>query len=136
MAAKQRAQGESAVGRRQRLGEWGERVARGDLEARGYVVRDARWRCRYGEIDLVAVSPEGVVCFVEVRASRSVRFGGALASLTGRKRRRMAELAARYLQEHALDAPARCDLFLLQYDGSAWHTEYIPSALDAQGAPL
>ena len=39
---------------RGRLGQWGENQARLDLEARGYALLAAKYRCRWGEVDIVA----------------------------------------------------------------------------------
>ena len=47
------------------LGMAGEEVAAESLKAEGYVIVDRNWRCRAGEVDIVALSPEGVLGFIE-----------------------------------------------------------------------
>ena len=48
-------------------GDQGEALAGRYLEERGYTILDRQWRCRFGELDIVAQSPGGVLCFVEVK---------------------------------------------------------------------
>lgn len=85
---------------RQALGKFGEDAAAAHLQRRGYAIEARGWRCRAGEIDIVARRGEQLA-FVEVRTRR----GGAMApeeSLTARKRARMAQLAYAYLDAHGL----------------------------------
>jgi putative endonuclease len=52
----------------------------------------------FGELDLVALAPGGIVCFIEVKARAA--FDGAAESLTNRKRERIARAAELYLAAH------------------------------------
>lgn len=113
---------------RQSLGKWGEERAVEQLTGRGYAVLARNWRKRRGEIDIIARSPDGVVCFVEVRTTRGLRFGGAAASITAEKRRKMASLAQEYLVEAGLDAPARFDVIAHERRDGAWRTEHFEGA--------
>lgn len=76
------------------------------LAARGYVIEARNVRYRVGEIDIVARDGPAL-CFVEVRSSSSARWGGALASITDRKRRRLIAAARCYLRD--AQAPG-CDV--------------------------
>ena len=87
-----------------RLGQAGEDIARRHLEERGYALREANYRCRWGEVDLV-MEHEGAVVFVEVRTKRSTAFGTPEESVTAAKRKRLTATAYTYLQEHDLDVP-------------------------------
>jgi len=49
---------------RKRRGDRGEAAVAAALERRGYAIAARQYRCRWGEIDLIARSPEGVLCFV------------------------------------------------------------------------
>ena len=69
------------------------------LSARGLAIVARNYRCRGGEIDLIARDGDTLV-FVEVRLRSSTAFGGAAAGITAAKRRRIA-LAARHLPGHA-----------------------------------
>ena len=79
-----------------RRGESGESLAAAFLEGRGLRILSRNYRCRFGEIDLVAESGATLV-FVEVRARRSDTFGGPAASITAAKRRRLVAAARHYL---------------------------------------
>lgn len=84
------------AGRHCALGEWGEQLACGELERRGYVILDRRYRTRAGEIDIVA-RHGGVLVFVEVKTRRSGRCGSPAEAVTARKRRRIVLMASDYL---------------------------------------
>lgn len=81
---------------RSQLGEWGESVARRHIEAKGYAVIAVNWRCREGEIDLVARDRSTLV-FVEVKTRTSDRFGPPEEAVTAPKLDRMQRAAAAYL---------------------------------------
>lgn len=83
----------------QALGDYGERVAIEHLQAAGMTVLQRGWRCRSGEIDIVAVDG---VCLVicEVKARRSVRSGTPLEAVTPAKVDRLRRLTAAWLAEH------------------------------------
>lgn len=51
---------------RKRRGDRGEAAVSAALEARGYRILARQYRCRWGELDLVAWDPAGILCFVEV----------------------------------------------------------------------
>jgi putative endonuclease len=81
---------------RHRLGRRAEALARDHLTAAGLMVVAHNWRCRHGEIDLVATAP-GVVVFCEVKARRSDAYGTPAAAVTARKQARLRALAAAWL---------------------------------------
>jgi putative endonuclease len=66
------------------------------LARHGLAVVARNYRTRLGEIDLVAQDGDLLV-FVEVRLRSSPRFGGAVESITARKRARIAAAARQYL---------------------------------------
>ncbi|UCH86890.1 MAG: YraN family protein [Dehalococcoidia bacterium] len=84
---------------RRDLGAFGERVAVAHLEAKGYRIRARNFRCREGEIDIVAEDGDCLV-FVEVRTRRGDAFGTPAESETAAKERRLLTVAQAYLQEH------------------------------------
>lgn len=69
------------------------------------------WRCRAGEIDLVAQDGDTLV-FVEVRLRRDASFGGAAESVGAAKRARLVAAARRYLAGRP-EVPCRFDVLLL-----------------------
>ncbi len=95
---------------RSRLGGWGESIARRHLEAKGYAIEAVNWRCRVGEIDLVARDGPTLV-FVEVKTRTSDRFGGPEEAVTSSKLDRMKRAAWAYLAVHgSLDVDWRIDV--------------------------
>lgn len=91
-------------------GRWGEALAAEFLRRKGYRIVAAGWRCRFGELDLVAERGE-FLCFVEVKLRGSERFGsGSLSRWTGRKRERLRTTAELYLQQHPSPLQPRFDV--------------------------
>ena len=74
------------------------------------------YRCRQGEVDLVAKDGETLV-FVEVRWRSGDRFGGAAESIDARKLKRMAKAARHYLAGQGADRPCRFDAVLIDGEG-------------------
>ena len=83
---------------RQALGRWGEDLAVKHLQAAGYEVLAHNWRCRQGELDIVARLGKELV-FVEVKARSSLTYGEPAAAVTAVKAHRIHGLAARWLTE-------------------------------------
>lgn len=84
---------------RQGLGRTGERLATEELTRRGYRVLEKNFRCVYGEIDLVAEDGQDLV-FVEVKTRRGSRYGLPEEAITSRKRQKLLQVAAFYLDLH------------------------------------
>lgn len=115
--------------RRHARGRAAEDRARRHLERAGLKLRNANYRCRCGEIDLVMESRAGDIVFVEVRYRSRSDYGGAVASVDAPKRRRLVRAAALYLAEQGLDrAPARFDVVAVDAGG---RVEWIEGAFDA-----
>jgi putative endonuclease len=77
-----------------------EQLAADYLQARGLVVLARNVRCRAGELDLVCLD-SGVLAIVEVRQRVRMDFGGALASVTWRKQRKLIRATRFFLQRQA-----------------------------------
>jgi putative endonuclease len=81
------------------LGRFGEDVAVAHLADDGYEIVDRNWRCRDGEIDVVARDGR-VLVFCEVKTRSSDRFGTPAAAVVPRKAARIRRVAAAWLREH------------------------------------
>lgn len=81
------------------LGRRGEDLALAYLEDANYEILDRNWRCRAGEIDIVARDAHYLIC-VEVRTRSGIGFGDPLESLTADKLARMRDLALEWRGEH------------------------------------
>ncbi len=117
------------------LGRLGERLAQQKLTAGGYAILARNYRCRAGEIDLVARQGETVV-FVEVRTRRGIAFGLPEASLTPRKRQHLIAAAQTYLQANQLEqAPWRIDVVAveLSHQGALLRVDVIENAIRGDG---
>lgn len=90
---------------RRALGAWGERTAAAYLTGQGLSIVDRNWRCREGEIDLIAADGDTVV-FCEVKTRRGRTFGTGLDAVAGRKAARLRKLAVLWLAAHARDEAA------------------------------
>ena len=100
---------------RQGLGRTGERLAADALMNKGYRILERNFRCRYGEIDLVAEDEHDLI-FVEVKARRGTSYGLPEDALTFFKRRKLLELASYYLDLHTCaDRSWRIDVVAVQF---------------------
>ncbi len=88
------------------------------LEKRGLRIVDRNFRVRGGEIDLIARDGATLV-FVEVRQRSRSDYGGAAASITAAKRRRLVLAARHWLARHG-DAACRFDCVLIDGDRLEW----------------
>jgi len=86
----------SFLNHRQSTGRKGEEAALKYLMQEGYLLRARNYRCRWGEIDIIAQKGEDLV-FVEVRSRNSLAFGMPQESITLQKQRRMQRIARYYL---------------------------------------
>ena len=99
---------------RQGLGRTGERLAAERLAASGYRILERNFRCRYGEIDLVA-EHEADLVFVEVKTRRGAAYGLPEEAVTVHKQRKIALVANYYLDLHAcIDRSWRIDVVAVQ----------------------
>lgn len=105
-----------------------EALAAAFLERRGLRIIERNYRCRLGEIDLVAREGDTIV-FVEVRQRSSRAFGGAAASITARKRMRLARAARHYLSRMGTLPACRFDAVLIE--GSPAQIEWLRDAFGA-----
>jgi putative endonuclease len=86
---------------RRAFGAWGEQRAAAHLVAQGMVLLDRNWRCRTGEIDIIARDGDTLV-FVEVKTRRSMLFGPPAEAIIARKVSRLRRLAAEWLSASGL----------------------------------
>ena len=94
------------------------------LRAAGLLLIERNWRCRHGEIDLIA-EERGMLVFAEVRMRTGPGFGGAAESVTAAKRARLLAAARLYLARRA-ETWCRFDVFLV--DGSAGGVQWVRDA--------
>ncbi|MCD6391605.1 MAG: YraN family protein [Dehalococcoidia bacterium] len=106
---------------RQEVGKLGEKAARKFLKKRGYRIREVSFRCRHGEIDIIAQQKDYLV-FVEVRTKSNLDFGTPEESITQAKKRKLISLALAYTSTH-------------QNLPSLWRIDVVAIELDDKGKP-
>ncbi len=110
---------------RQRTGDAAEDAALAYLRRHGLELIERNFRCKGGEIDLVMRDGAGLV-FIEVRARASRSHGGAAASITPAKQRRLIVAAQLFLQRYASPPPCRFDV--VSFDGE--DVEWLRNAIE------
>jgi len=82
---------------RKSRGNRGEALVAVYLRKKKYTILEQQFRTRRGEIDLIARSPEGVLCFVEVKTREDDSFASAREFVTAAKQKRLRAAAGMYL---------------------------------------
>jgi putative endonuclease len=116
---------------RQRIGLRAENAAAAYLTAQGVRIVLRNYRCRCGELDIVARVGQEELAIVEVRTRSSAAYGGAAASIDAAKRRRLVLAASRLLQQRRDLARlrARFDVIVVSDpDGDVPRIEWIKHA--------
>jgi putative endonuclease len=88
-------------GWRQQCGQRGEQMAVAYLQAQGYRIEQQNYRCREGEIDIIAWDGSTLV-FVEVKTKTHLAFGSPEAMVTRPKQRKMTQVAMLYVTQRRL----------------------------------
>ena len=104
---------------RQRSGDEGEERALLHLQQAGLKLVQRSFLCKGGELDLIMQDQASLV-FVEVRTRASAQFGGALASITPTKQKRMVHAAQVYLQKIKPTPACRFDVVAIQEGKISW----------------
>ncbi len=100
------------------LGVRGEQLAADYLEQRSATVLARNWRCRDGELDLVALDGDEIV-FVEVKTRSGIGFGMPAEAVTNQKAQRIRKLASLWLGAHREGwAQVRFDVIGIVVQGS------------------
>ena len=113
------------------LGAAGEDYAAAWLAHHGWRILSRNWRTRYGELDIVAVTPERIVVFVEVKTRRSTRCGIPQEAVDPRKQTSLRRAAVQWLLEpdHRLTHHGiRFDVISITLQGGEPLLDHIPGA--------
>jgi putative endonuclease len=122
-----------AVDGRVELGRRGEALAAALLQAQGLTIVERNFRCRAGEIDLVALDGATLV-FVEVRSRRGDRVGTPFESVDPRKRARVTRVARHFLAARGLgERDVRFDVVGVRFDAEPPSVEHLRGAFEAVG---
>lgn len=114
---------------RKAIGLLGEELALAHLVAHGLRLVTRNYRCKLGELDLVMLDGETLV-LVEVRCRANNEYGGAAASITWQKQRKLARTAEHLLMKNPAlrHHRARFDVIAITTDSATPQIEWIKSA--------
>ena len=112
-------------------GDRGEAEVARYLRQQGCTLLASQWRCRFGELDLVARDRQGTICFVEVKLRGPKSIGLPREAVDARKQARLRRTAEAYLGCYELDAPARFDVAEVYCaENGAMRVEYLAGAFE------
>ena len=106
----------------------GEEAAKVFLLKQGLRWIASNYSCRMGEIDLIMQEGECLV-FVEVRQRSSMAFGGALASITATKQKKIIKAAQHFQLTHKQLSNNPCRIDVLTLQGTAPNIDWIKNAI-------
>lgn len=118
----------------QQRGREAEDAALALLLRAGHALLQRNFHCRLGEIDLITLSRRRVLVFTEVRWRTREDYGGAAASVTPAKMRRLLATAEVFLCRHPVNRihPARFDVIALGGHPPDWQLNWIKGAFDSR----
>lgn len=95
-------------------GTQGEDIASDYLVSQGFQIISRNFQSKKGELDCIAKDPKGTLVFIEVKYSKSGRYGNPAFWVTKQKQRTIAFMAKRYLADHNItQAPCRFDVIAI-----------------------
>lgn len=100
-------------------GQIGEDDALAYLQCQGLTLVERNFRCKGGEIDLVMQAPDTLI-FVEVRKRADTKHGGAAASVTPAKQKRLIFAAHIFLQRYKMPPACRFDVIAIDGTEISW----------------
>lgn len=129
----------SSQNERQKLGRQGENLAVSQLAAMGYQIIATNWRCKQGELDIVAWHGK-CLTFIEVRTRRGGSKGSPEESITPDKQARLQSLVDAFLQAESLllglevdkPPPCRIDVVAIEFahNGQLLRIDVIQNAVE------
>jgi putative endonuclease len=123
----------TVTGSNKSTGELGEEVAANFMVARGYRILERNFRCKGGEIDIIARDPGDMsLVFIEVKARRGLSYGVPQLAVTPFKQRQISKAALTWLNKNRLhDHNARFDVIAILLHTDGLHAiEHIINAFD------
>jgi putative endonuclease len=121
----------ATTGHNQKVGSVGEEVAVSFLKKLGFRLLARNYRCRGGEVDIIATD-RGTIVFVEVKARNNAAYGLPQLAVTPFKQRQIARAAQIWLSRNRMhEAAARFDVVAIQFTPGGHPTiEHIRNAFD------
>ncbi|MFH1397701.1 MAG: YraN family protein [Candidatus Omnitrophota bacterium] len=112
------------------FGRGAEELASRFLKDKGYKIICRNYRTKLGEIDIIA-EDKNTLCFVEVKARRTYRFGSPEEAISGRKKRQISKAALSFIKDKKLtNRLARFDVVALSWDSGFPKIELFKNAFE------
>jgi putative endonuclease len=109
------------------LGREGEERAREFLRAKGYRIIECNWRCRLGEIDLIA-QDGNILVVIEVKTRRTSYFGNPELAVDRKKQKNIVRMADLYIRQKSLALEVRFDIISIIIGDGRCEINHIPDA--------
>ena len=120
--------------RARRPGLRGEEAAAEHLVRQGLAILARNYRCRGGELDLVARDGDGTIVFVEVKERGSRSHGAGYEAVTAAKRRRLRLAAWHYASRHGVfESASRFDVISVEWEGEKPRVRWDRGAFGEDG---
>lgn len=100
----------------QLIGNFGEDAAAEYLKNKGYLILQRNFRCKSGEIDIIAVK-DGCTVFVEVKTRKNSKYGYASEFVDYRKQEKIRKAAMYFIKSY--DADMRFDVIEVYHSGAS-----------------
>lgn len=111
------------------LGNWGEEIAAKYLQEQGYLIQEKNYRCKQGEIDLIAQDAR-VLVFIEVKTRRNSIYGLPQEAIDQRKINRLYMVAQNYLYINKLvNQNCRFDVVNILFKDKKYEVDVIKNAI-------
>lgn len=119
---------------KRKIGSFYEKMAADYLISQGVMILERNYRNSYGEIDLIGLTPEGWVIFVEVKYRNTEHSGSPLVSSKSPQAAPDFQVALEYLRHYygSLDVKCRFDVVGIEDDNILW----LPNAFDFTGGAI
>jgi putative endonuclease len=121
-------------GDRKSLGKWGEDKACNYLEADGYQILRRNYKCRIGEMDIIALRGDFLV-FIEVKTRRTISYGRPGEAVNFSKQAKLTSIALHFIKESGWkDASCRFDVIeVIAYKDESFLINHIEDAFQPVG---
>ena len=118
---------------RKQVGNKGESLAEDYIKRKGYKIIQRNYRCRLGEIDIIAKDDDTIV-FIEVRTKQNENFGSPQDSVTSTKMSKISKTALSFIQEKNLSGFSyRFDFIAITFSQGKPNIEHIENAFIPNG---
>lgn len=115
---------------KQEIGKNGENIAEKYLKSSGYTILERNFRCKIGEIDIIAMDKKEIV-FIEVKTRRNSKYGNPSEAVDDTKQKHIINAAKWYIHIHNLyNCFIRFDVIEIYDKNNTQKINHIKQAID------